>query len=162
MPLVRSRSPFILGFLIAASALGAAFYLEEIANLAPCSLCIVQRVFIGAVGALCFLGALCVPGRRVARRYALASILCCSLGAASAVRQLWLQNYANPADAMCFSGVWHLLTSLPMADAAKALVLGTPDCANVTWTLLGMSLPEWSLLTYCGLAMLAIMAFVRR
>ncbi|UFH49252.1 disulfide bond formation protein B [Pseudomonas sp. KNUC1026] len=162
MPLVRSRRPFILGFLIAVSALGAALYLEKVVNLVPCSLCIVQRFFIGAVGALCLVAALCAPGRHGLRGYALACVGCCVLGAASAIRQLWLQNHAGPADAMCFSGAWHVLASLPFGQAASALLLGTPDCANVSWTLLGMSLPEWSLLVYCCLAGLAITALVRR
>lgn len=162
MPLVRSRPPFILGFLIAASALGAAFYLEKAVNLAPCSLCVVQRFFIGAVGVLCLVAALHAQGWKATRRYALACLGCCVLGATSAIRQLWLQNHASPADAMCFSGVWHLLTSLPPAQAASALLLGTPDCANVTWTLLGMSLPEWSLFVHCSLGALAVAALVRR
>jgi disulfide bond formation protein DsbB len=44
----------------------------------------------------------------------------------------------------------------------KVFALGSPDCAIINWTLLGMSLPEWSLLVFAGLGVIALMQLFER
>ena len=39
---------------------------------------------------------------------------------------------------------------------------GTADCAEVTWTLFGLSVPEWSLLAFVGMALFALFQLFRR
>ena len=50
-----------------------------------------------------------------------------------------------------------------MLAASYGLVLhGSADCAEVNWTLLGMSIPEWSLLAFAGMVLFAGYQLLRR
>ena len=46
MSLACSRSLFFMAFTAGAFALGASYYLEYAVGLTPCSLCLVQRLFL--------------------------------------------------------------------------------------------------------------------
>lgn len=43
-----------------------------------------------------------------------------------------------------------------LADVLHAMLLGSADCASITWSFLDLSLPEWSLLAFLLLAALAL------
>lgn len=156
MVLARSRSLFLLGFLVSAGALAAAYYLQYQVGLVPCSLCLVQRFFVAAVGVCCLVAALHRPSLRAARCYLFANTLFIAAAAAAALRHLWLQTNGEQPKVACQPGLDYLLATLPFPEALKTLLLGTPECARVNWTLLDMSVPEWSLLALCVLLLLTL------
>ncbi len=39
---------------------------------------------------------------------------------------------------------------------------GSADCAKVTWTLFGISIPEWSLLAFIGMILFSLYLLLRR
>ena len=143
MSLARSRSLFLIAFIGCLGLMGIALYLEHVVGLEPCPLCIVQRVCVMAFGLIClaaFVHNPAVLGRRV---YALLALLAAGTGAATAGRQVWLQSLPPdqlPATCMAMS-MDYIMDYLPLQDMIRVMFTGTADCAEVTWTLLGMSLP---------------------
>jgi len=159
---VRSRSLFFLAFVVSVAAVSAVLYLELVVGLAPCALCLVQRFFLVAFGLVCLVATVHGPtavGRRVYAAVALLFALC---GGFSATRQLWLQAGTAPSDIACQPGIAYLWQTQPWPEVVKALVLGSPECARVNWTLLDMSLPEWSLLAFTGMLAFAVWQLLQR
>ncbi len=155
----HSRSLFLLGFLVSAGALCAAYYLEWRVGLKPCSLCLVQRFFIVLFGLSCLAAFIHRPARGGQRGYLLINTLMLAGAAAAAMRQLWLQAHGEQPKVACQPGLDYLLATLPFPEVAKTLLLGTPECAQVNWTLLDMSVPEWSLLALSGLLLLTLVGW---
>jgi disulfide bond formation protein DsbB len=52
-----------------------------------------------------------------------------------------------------------MLEVFPLSDVLKAMVLGTGNCAEVTWTFLSLSIPAWVLVAFVGF--LAVRLFAR-
>jgi disulfide bond formation protein DsbB len=162
MILARSRSMFLLAFFASVAIMGAALYLEYEVGLQPCSLCIVQRFFVSGFGVCCLAAAVHFPRRFGMRIYSGVALLSALLGSLAATRQLWLQENADTSTAICHPGLWQMLQQGSLLQTLKILVLGTPDCAAVNWTLLSLSLPEWSLLGFTGLAAFAVIQLLHR
>jgi len=162
MILARSRSMFLLAFFASMSIMGAALYLEYEVGLQPCSLCIVQRFFVAVFGLSCLAAAVHFPRTRGLRIYTAVALLSALLGGLAATRQLWLQEHADTSAITCHPSLWQMLHHAPLLQTLKVLVMGTPDCGSVNWTLLGLSLPEWSLLGFIGLAVFAVIQILHR
>lgn len=161
MVLARSRSLFVLGFLMSTGVLAAAYYLQWQVGLVPCSLCLVQRFFIALLAVSCLAACLHRPGPRGIRGYLWANTLLIMAAAAAALRQLWLQANGEQPKVACQPGLDYLMATLPFPDALRTLLLGTPECARVNWTLLDMSVPEWSLLALIGLLLLTLVGWLQ-
>ena len=86
--------------------------------------------------------------------YPLLSVLAALTGAAFSIRQLYLQSL--PADQVpaCGAPLDYLLAG-PLADLLREMTMGSGDCAEVSWSLLGISLPGWALLGFLAMAGLA-------
>ena len=54
------------------------------------------------------------------------------------------------------------MEALPFQDIIRLVLHGTADCAEVKWTLFGLSLPEWSMLAFAGLILFALFQLLRR
>ncbi|KTC17165.1 disulfide bond formation protein B [Pseudomonas marginalis ICMP 9505] len=161
MSLAPSRSLFLLAFLAGALTLGASFYLEYGALLRPCFLCQVQRIFLAAFTLINLVGALHSPKRMGAYLYGLASMGCALFGAITAVRQVLLQNAAPEQANACWPSLHYMIENLSLWQALKSTVKGTVDCVEINWTLLDLSLPEWSLLFFLAMLFLGVIQFSR-
>ena len=163
MSLSNSRSLFLLGIVACLGLMGAALYLEHIVGLEPCPLCVVQRVCVMVFG-LIFLAAFIHNPNTLGRRiYAVLGAVAACVGIATAARQVWLQSLPPdqlPDSCMAMS-MDYIMEYLPLADMLRVMFTGTADCAEVTWTLLGLSLPEWSLLGFCAMAVLSILVLIK-
>ncbi|TWI57509.1 disulfide bond formation protein DsbB [Pseudomonas duriflava] len=162
MLVTSPRFVFLLIAIACAVLMGAGYYLQYVVGLEPCPLCIVQRIFFVLSGLVALLAAIHNPigvGRRV---YAGFLALFAGLGAATAGRQVWLQTV--PADQLptCLPGWDYMMEVLPFQEIVRVVLHGSADCAEVNWTLFGMSIPEWSLLAFIAIILLALFQLFRR
>jgi disulfide bond formation protein DsbB len=142
-----------LAYLLLAGGLaGGAQFMEHILHLDPCPLCLMQRLWTLIAG-LVALAALCHSPQRIG--YPLFALLCAGAGGAFSVRQLWLQHL--PADAVpaCGPDMGYMLDVFPAADILKAMTFGTGNCAEVSWTLLGISIAGWALAGFLSMGVVA-------
>lgn len=160
------RTAFLLGFLICAALLGYALYAEQQLHLAPCNLCILQRVAFVWMGLWFLVGGLHAP-RGGRWSYVVLVLIGAGFGIATAIRQLWLQSL--PADQVpaCGAGVDMLLAmvkagSLPFGKFVMLMFSGSGDCAQVTWKFLGLSMAGWTLIWYVLLGVWALLPRPRR
>ena len=136
---------------ICLAAMGAVYYLDAVLGLEPCPLCITQRVFLLGCG-LCTLAAAChapaLTGRRI---YALGAAACAGGGAAFAARHVWLQQLPAEQVPACGPGLAYMLENLPVSKTLALLLRGDGQCAEVVWTVWGLSIPQQSLLLFGAL-----------
>ena len=154
MSLARLRTLFFPAFLVSLTILLASLALESVAGRVFCALCYSQRVFLGAYMLLGIGAVIHAPGRRGYRVYALALLACAGVGAWLAARQVWLQG-AHVAQVECQTPL-ATLAELPLSQALHRLILGGPECRPISWSFLDLTLPEWSLLAFLGLAALPL------
>lgn len=150
---------FLAGLLGCAGVLLYALYTQLFGGLTPCPLCTLQRGAFMALAAVYFLGSLHSPRSLAVRGgYVVLSVLIALLGAGVATRHVWLQWL--PADQVpaCGADLAHMLGTWPLFDALRQVLTGSGECAVVDWTLLGLSMPAWSLLTYLALAVWSVLA----
>src|SRR5258707_2343345 len=83
----------LVGFLVCAGMLAFGHYLQFVAGLEPCPLCIIQRIVLFAVGVAFLVAALHHPaGRLGAGLYGGVIAFFPAVGIAGAGRHLWLQH----------------------------------------------------------------------
>ncbi|ABP78234.1 MULTISPECIES: disulfide bond formation protein B [Pseudomonadaceae] len=162
MRLASPRSLFVIAFLGSALLIAIALYMEHVMGLAPCPLCIVQRICVIGFGLVCLVAAIHGPAKVGRRVYAAIAALFVAAGAATAIRQIWLQSV--PADQLpsCLPSLEYMMEALPFQEIARLVLHGTAECAEVSWTMLGMSIPEWSLLGFIGMAIVCLWQLLRR
>jgi disulfide bond formation protein DsbB len=158
------RAQFLLGFALCAGLIGYAMYTQLHGGLMPCPLCIFQRIAFAALGLVFLAGGLHAPrGAGGRRAYGLLGLIAAGIGGAIAGRHVWLTHL--PADQVpaCGPGLGFMLEAMPLAGVIRQVLTGSGECANVDWTLLGLSMPAWSLLWFVLLGLWLLMtAFSRR
>lgn len=156
------RLTFLAGFVLCAVLIGAAVYFQYVAGLAPCPLCILQRAAFIGVGAVALAGFLHGPrgwGRRV---YGGLAGAVATAGAAVAARHVWLQNLPEGQTPECGPGLAFMLDAFPLTEALALILRGSGECAEVQWSLLGLTMPGWSLVWLAALAVGAFVIMLRR
>ena len=162
MALANPRTLFLLAFLGCVALMGGALYLEHVVGLNPCPMCIVQRIFVILFGLVCLVAAIHGPARTGRRIYAFLGLLMAIGGAGTAARQVWLQSVPPEQLDACLPSLEFMMQALPLQEIVRLVFHGTADCAEVTWTLFGFSLPEWSLLAFIGMALFSLFQLLRR
>ncbi len=139
----------LLALALAGAMVGGAQFMEHILKLDPCPLCLMQRLWVMLAGLCVIAGVAHDPRVRV---YPALALLCSIVGAGFSIRQLWLQNL--PADAVpaCGPDMAYMIEAFPVSEILTAMTLGTGNCAQVSWTLLGISIAGWSLVGFVLLA----------
>lgn len=168
MTLPASRPLYLLAFIVCVLLLATAFYMEYVMELLPCPLCQVQRFAFLLLGLICLAAVLHNPQPRAgrkrslgARSYAIGVTLIAAFGGATAGRQVWLQY--QPADQLpsCLPSLDYMIDVLPVMEMLTLLFSGTADCAKVTWTFLGLSIAECTLLAFIGFALFGLFQLLR-
>jgi disulfide bond formation protein DsbB len=49
-----------------------------------------------------------------------------------------------------------MLEAFPLNEMIREVLTGSGECATVDWTLLGFSMPQWTLLLFVGLAIIGV------
>ncbi|HEY1726700.1 MAG TPA: disulfide bond formation protein B [Steroidobacteraceae bacterium] len=142
---MRRRLNF-LGFAICVALLGYAWYAQAVLLLEPCPLCIFQRVGVALLGVVFLLAALQDPKRWGARIYAGLLLLAALVTIGVAARHLWIQHQPEGAVPACGATLTYMLDVFPLTDVIRKVLTGSGECAKVTWSFLGLSMPGWVLI----------------
>ena len=158
------RWQMLFGFAACAALLAYAVFAQYGQFYEPCPLCIFQRVAMAAVGIIGLAAALHAPKGAAGRRaWGILAFLAAAIGAAIAARHVWLQHLPPEKVPACGPGLSFMLESMPSyLDVVKKVLAGSGECAEVNWTFLGFSMPEWTLLVFVLLAIGALAAGFRK
>jgi len=156
MHLARTRSLFFLAFVTCALIIAAVLRLQHAVGLDPCLLCLSQRAAMVSCGVLTLAAACHSPGATGWHRYCVALLMIALAGAAMAGVQVWLQTASADELGPELAALEHALDSVALGGWNDSLQGTAAFCAQITWSLFGLSLPEWSLLAFVGLAILPL------
>ena len=153
------RLPFLLLFATCVLLLAFGLYLQHAKGQQPCPMCIMQRYAFVAVALIALVAGLHGKGRRA---YGALLALASLTGGTVAARQSWMQIYP-PEVSECGPDLAYLLDSFPLADALPMIFQGAGDCAERGWSLFGLSIANWSLLSFAVVSVFALwLLFGRR
>lgn len=162
MSITSRRMINLAGFVACAAMMGYALYAEHRLMLAPCPLCVFQRVAVIALGSVFLLAAFVVPERRGSRLVAGLIGAIAAIGAGVAGRHVWLQSLPPEEVPACGPGLDYILDSFPLGEALKLVFTGSGECATVDWHFLGLSMPAWVLICLVVLGALGVWNNARR
>jgi disulfide bond formation protein DsbB len=156
------RTQYFAGFAVCATMLAYAYYSQFQLGAEPCPLCIFQRIAFIVMAIFFLAGAIHGPRETGRRVYALLVLLGAMAGAGIAIYHIWVQH--QPPDPMvgCTPGWNYMVENFPISKVLKMAFTGHADCAEVNWTLLGLSMPFWTLLSYLILGAGAVWAGFRQ
>jgi len=155
---INRRVGNALGFIACAVLMGYALYAQHVLGLEPCPLCIFQRVAVIAVGVLFLIAALHNPSSsKGALGYGVLITLAALAGIGISARHIWIQAQPPGSVAACGADLDYLLDILPITEVINKVLFGSGECGKVDWTLLGLSMPWWVLISLVALASWAIL-----
>lgn len=131
--------------------------LQTLLRLAPCPLCIFQRLLYIVIGFIGLLGFIWPAGRLLWA--ALAGGLA-MLGAGVAGYQTWMQAFPHLAPECSFTNpnlIERLVDWLGMAW--PSMFLATGFCTTRDWEMFGLSMANWSVLVFTGIVVYAALLF---
>lgn len=151
------------GAALCAVLLAVALYFQHVLGLEPCPLCIFQRIFVIALGAVMLVAAIHNPAILWRRIYATLILVFAVLGVLVAGRHVWLQNLPPDQVPECGPGLEYMLAQFPLTQVLELVFKGSGECAEVQWTFLSLSIPAWTLLVFIGVTLFAlVLLFSRR
>ena len=154
-PIYRNIQNLLL--LVTIFILTSALYFEYGKGLQPCPLCLMQRFCTFLFGFFCLIG-LCLSSLRRARRVSVFQMVFALCGIYFASRQIWLQSLPVDQTAACMPSLDILMHYFSKTQVLTALFWGTGDCAEASWSFLGLSIPVWSTIYF--ITMFLVSAFV--
>lgn len=138
--------------------LGIGFYLEKVEGLAPCPLCILQRIVYAVIGILFIIAAIQNPKSLGKSIYSLLIFIVSGIGIALAWRQVYLEQIPASERPACTPSLDFLINNLPPTKVLSTILMGSGECGEVSWRFWGLSLAEWSLLAFIALMILGIVS----
>lgn len=162
MPLPNPRQTSLIIFIGCVALILIALGFQEFMGLAPCPLCITQRIFVIAVGLFALAALIHNPAKAGQKIYATGGFLMAIAGCGFSGRHLYLQSL--PADQLpsCGPGLSYMFDTFPFMEAMEILLMGDGNCGEIMWSLFGISMPGWVLVAFIGLALFNVWQFVRR
>jgi disulfide bond formation protein DsbB len=139
-----------------------ALYSQHQLMLEPCPLCVLQRLSVIGLGLVFLIAGLHNPSGAGRFAYAASMALAASFGAIVAGRHVWLQLLPEDQVPACGPGLDYMWENFPLADVINMVFKGSGECANVDWTLLGLSMPMWVLVAVLGLGGVGIWNNLRK
>ncbi len=147
---------FFFGFLGCVFLLAMGAYFQLVDGLEPCPLCISQRIGILLTGLVFLSATLHNPAAAGIKIYSIVGTITALCGGAVSARHVWLQHLPKDEVPECGPGLAYMFDNFPLSATLKLMISGTGDCAEVNWTLLGFSMPAWTLLAFLMLATLSL------
>jgi disulfide bond formation protein DsbB len=152
--LITPRRGFALIGVGAVALVAASVVLTDLLELAPCPLCIFQRMLYLLLGLLALTAAVWPRLRLAAGVLALAAGLG---GLATAAYQSWIQAYPPPA-LSCGPGNPGLIEQLVYwaGNQVPWLFTAWGECTSREWELLGLSIANWSAVAFLGFSVVLL------
>ena len=150
------------GFAICVALMAAALWLQHVDGLEPCPLCVLQRGAVIALGVVMLAGAIHDPGPLGRRVYGAMVTIAAVAGAAVAGRHVWLQSLPPGEAPECGPGLDYMLGAFPLTQVIEMVLRGSGECAEVQWTFLSLSIPEWTLLVFVAFALFGLALIATR
>lgn len=123
----------------------------------PCPLCILQRIGYLAIAVTCLLAASFRPTRKLFHG---AAIIAAIYGVSVAGKQVWLLSHPSTSCGIDPLETWinqfRLAQNLPWLFKADGL------CSAKLPAILGLQVPEWSLVWFVAISLLLLVTFFRR
>lgn len=145
-----------------AGLIAFALYLQHVLGEHPCPLCITQRIFVIAIGVLALAAALHNPASTGRRIWSALILLAATGGGIVAGRHVWIQHLPEDQVPACGPGLSYMFENFPFQQAVQLLFMGDGNCAEIGWTFLGFSIPEWTLVAFIGFAITALLQCLRK
>lgn len=157
------RTVYFIGFFICAALLISAYYFQYARGIAPCPLCIMQRIAFFLIGLTFLLAFIHNPNnKKIQFRYLLALLVFILFGLIIAMRQVYLQHLPIGSVSACTPGLNFMLQNFPIHETLRLLFYGGGDCAIVHWRFIGLSMAEWALICFSGFLIAAIYCLIKR
>lgn len=147
----QNRTAFLVAFLVCAVLMGYAFYAQYVQGFEPCMLCMVQRVFVSAVGITALIAALHAPKAGGWKVYGFFCALWSALGIYIAGRHVYLQSLPPEALDGCAPSLSYALEYFAPLQVLKTVFIRDQDCGVIDWAFLGLSMPNWVLFFFAAL-----------
>ena len=151
LPISR-RAGNALGFLACLALMSYALYAQHVLGLSPCPLCIFQRVAVIVVGVLFLIAALHNPVGKGSMVYGALIDVAALAGIGIAARHIWIQAQPPGTVAACGADLDYLLEIMPVTEVVNKVLTGSGECGKVDWSLLGLSMPWWVLISLAVLS----------
>ena len=148
-----ARTAYTTLAIVSLGLIGVGLLLQHVVGLDPCPLCIFQRIAYFALALFALMAAWLSP-RAASRWFGGLVLLSALTGAGIAGRHVWLQM--NPQGMSCGPGLQAMLENFPLIDVLPKVFRGSGDCSESAWTLLGLTIADWSLLWFLILAVATI------
>jgi protein dithiol:quinone oxidoreductase len=146
------RPVFAVFAVISVALIGAALAVQYFRGEAPCPLCVLQRAGVVLFGLIALVAAIHRPRRRGAAGYSAALALAALAGLGVAVHHVWVLYH--PKFGCGIDALEQIVNDLPTAKLLPWLFHASGDCTASHEPLLGLQVPEWSLVWF-GLLLLA-------
>lgn len=156
------RAQGFAGFFVCAALYAYALYVQFALQIEPCPMCIFQRIVFIVMGIVFLVGAIQNPRETGRKIYGLILLLAAFAGVGIAARHIWVQHQPPDPFAACAPGWNYMISNFPLSKTLKMAFTGSADCSQITWTFLGFSMPEWTLVCYLLLGLGAVWAGFRR
>jgi protein dithiol:quinone oxidoreductase len=135
-------------------------YLQHVVGLEPCPMCIVQRYALVVVAVVAGITVMTSKKGLLVSGTVL-MLLASSFGAFVAARQSWLQWYP-PEVASCGRDFYGMIETFPLKRVIPMIFKGSGDCTKIDWTFLGLSIANWSFISFAVIALLALVLAFRQ
>lgn len=134
--------------------------LQNMLHLAPCPLCIFQRLLYIVIGVIGLLGFFIPVGYLLWR--ALIVVLA-ALGFGVAAYQTWMQAFPHLAPECSFTdpNIFERIVDW-LGMQMPSLFLATGFCTSREWEFLGLSMANWSVVIFATIAAYAVLLFRRK
>ena len=150
------------GFAVCVALMAAALWLQHVEGLEPCPLCVVQRGAVIVLGVVLLAGAIHDPATVGRRVYGVMITVAAIAGAAVAGRHVWLQSLPPGEAPECGPGLDYMLGAFPLTQVIEMVLRGSGECAEVQWTFLSLSIPEWTLLMFVAFTLFGLWLIATR
>jgi len=156
--LYSRRALNFAGAALCFALLGYALYAQYGLHLEPCPLCILQRIGILLLGIVFLIAGAHHPRARGAYVYTALLVLAACTTIGIAARHLYIQSQPPGSVPACGAPLNTLLQMFPVTEVIRKVLRGGGECAEISWTFLGLSMPAWVLLWAAALGVLGIWA----
>lgn len=150
------RALFFIVFLFCAGLIAYALFAQYVQHYEPCMLCMVQRVFVVALGLSALLAALHNPRGWGYKIYGLLCALWATIGAYVAGRHVYLQSLPPEQLEGCSPSFEYVMKNYELGKMFRTFFIRDQDCGVIDWVFLGMSMPRWVLICFIALGLLCL------